>query len=328
MFMGYSNQLITVYHNLAIMLDAGLPILRSMDRAAEYAKGSLKRTLIQVQNALSTEGKTVHEAMDDHPRVFSEFDRTVVRAADQSGNLESCFKMLSEWYEFQRKMTRIVLRGLTYPVFIIHTAGIVIQLPGLLMGSTPPLQALINIAAFLGMFFYFPLFLVWLVFKQGKKVPALRNLIDGIILRIPLLGKGMRELCISRFCKAFNMLFKAGVPMSECFDLAPQAAGNYWVSKMFINGKEMVAQGKMPSEGFSRRLPTEYIDLWTIGEESGDMDRCVDKIAELSADRADLRIGMFARALPWFIYLIYMGIMVYLIVQMAQATYGNLELPF
>ena len=56
------------------------------------------------------------------------------------------------------------------------------------------------------------------------------------------------------------------------------------------------------------------------------MDR-VYKIAELAADRADLRIGMFARALPWFIYLIYMGIMVYLILQMMQVAYGNMEIP-
>jgi type IV pilus assembly protein PilC len=181
---------------------------------------------------------------------------------------------------------------------------------------------------FLGILFYLPWFLIWLIFQKGAKVPGLRKIVDGITLRIPVLGKGMRELCISRFCKAFNMLFKAGVPMSECFELAPQATGNYWVSRMFIRGRDMIAEGKMPSEGFSRRLPTEYIDLWTIGEESGDMDRCVDKIAEISADRADLRIGMFARALPWFIYLIYMGIMAYLVLQMAQSVYGNLDVVF
>ena len=169
--MGYGNQLITVYHNLATMLNAGLPILRSMDRAAEYSKGSLKRTLIQVQNALSKEGKTVHEAMDDHPRVFGEFDRTVVRAADESGNLEACFKMLSEWYEFQRRMKRIVFRGLIYPVLIIHIAAIVIQLPQLILGTIPPLEVLINVITFLGMLFYLPLFLVWLIFTV---LPALR----------------------------------------------------------------------------------------------------------------------------------------------------------
>lgn len=326
--MAHSSQLITVYHNLATMLNAGLPILRSMDRAADYARGSLKRTLVQVQNGLTREGKTVHEAMEDHPRVFARFDRIVVKAADESGNLEASFKMLSDWYEFQRKMKRIVFRGMVYPVFIIHAAGIVIQLPGVLLGKVTVLQALINMGLFLGAFFYLPALVIWLIFYQGQKVPGLRQAVDGLTLRIPLLGKGMRELCISRFCKAFNMLFKAGVPMSECFDLAPQAAGNYWVSRMFLPGKDMVAQGKMPSEGFSRRLPTEYIDLWTIGEESGDMDRCVDKIAELAADRADLRIGMFARALPWCIYLIYMGIMVYLIVTMLQSAYSNVGAQF
>ena len=123
--MGYSDQLITVYHNLATMLDAGLPILRSLDRVAEYAKGSLKRTLIQVENALSREGKTVHEAMSEHPKVFSEFDRTLVKAADESGNLDVCFRMLSEWYEFLRRMKRIVKAGVILPLLLLHFAFLV-----------------------------------------------------------------------------------------------------------------------------------------------------------------------------------------------------------
>lgn len=325
--MGYSNQLITVYHNLGTMLDAGLPILRAMDRAGGYAKGSLRRTFVKLHHLLSQEGMTVHEAMDDFPWVFAEFDRTVVKAADESGNLDICFKMLSDWYAFLKRMKTKAMSGLLYPLFIIHVAAVVIQLPGLLLGKNTPMEALLNIAVFLGSLFYGPLFVIWLIFWQGPKVPILRNMVDGILLRIPCLGKGIKELCIARFCKAFNMLFKAGVPMSECFELAPQATGNYWVSRIFIKGRDMVAEGKMPSEGFVGLRP-EYQDLWTIGEESGDMERCVDKIAEMASDRADLRITMFAGGFPKVIYLIYLLVMGYMVLQMAQGVYGNIDVPF
>ena len=316
--MGYSNQLITVYHNLATMLDAGLPILRSVDRVAEYAKGSLKRTLMQVHNALSREGKTVHEAMSEHPKVFSEFDCTVVKAADESGNLDACFRMLSEWYEFLRRMKRIVMAGVVLPLFLLHFAYLLFYMVNAFLDSSGYVHAMINVVRALFVSIYGPWLIVWLSLAYGKQIPFLRKTLDGIAFWIPVMGKGVRELCISRFAKSFNMLYKAGVPISECFASAPQAAGNYWVSRMFSRGSELIALGKMPSEGFSRRLPREYIDLWTIGEETGDLDKCVDKIAEISSDRAALYLGEVARWLPKLLYLGYMIMMVRMIMLMAQ----------
>jgi type IV pilus assembly protein PilC len=324
MFMGYSNQLITVYHNLATMLDAGLPILRSMDRAAEYAKGSLKRTLIQVENALSREGKTVHEAVSEHPKVFAEFDRTLIKAADESGNLHVSFKMLSEWYEFLRRMKRVVMSGVLLPLFLLHFAFLVFYMANAFMDNSGYGQAVINVVRALIVTIYGPWLIVWLSLAYGKHIPLLRIILDRIVLWIPLLGKGVRELCISRFARSFNMLYKAGVPISECFASAPQAAGNTWISRMFSRGSEMIAQGKIPSEGFSRRLPREYIDLWTIGEETGDLDKCVDKIAEISSDRAALYLGEVARWLPKLLYLGYMIMMIRMIMLMAQRYAGQL----
>ena len=70
-------------------------------------------------------------------------------------------------------------------------------------------------------------------------------------LRIPVLGRGVRELCISRFAKAFGMLYKAGVPIVECFTLAPQVTGNHEVSHYFSGGLTAVAQGKPAGGGAS-----------------------------------------------------------------------------
>ena len=166
--------------------------------------------------------------------------------------------------------------------------------------------------------------IIWLCLRYGKQLPLLRIILDRVVVGIPVLGKGIRELCISRFAKSFNMLYKAGVPMSECFSLAPQAAGNTYVSGLFLGGKEMIAQGKMPSEGFSRGLPLEYVDLWTIGEESGELDKCVDKIAEMSSDRAALYLGEVAHWLPRLLYFGYMMMMIRMIFVLAQRYAGQL----
>lgn len=325
--MSYSSQLITAYYHLATMLDAGLPILRAFDTVTAHARGSFRKILMRVSRSLS-EGKTVSEAFDDFPKVFARFDRMMIKAADESGNLDTCFAMLSQWYEFLRQMKRRAISGLIYPFFVIHVAAVVIQIPELGLGHTSLMGTIINIIQILAVLVYIPGFIIWLVFIQGPKLQGLRVGVDLIFLRIPLLGKGVRELCISRFCRAFSMLYKAGVPMSESFAFAPQAAGNYWVSRLFSGGTAKIAEGKTPSEGFSRTLPTEYLDLWTIGDETGELDRCVDKIAEIAADRADLRISLFAKAITWVVYAIVMMFMAYKIIEMAQGVYGNLPMGF
>jgi type IV pilus assembly protein PilC len=322
--MGYSDQLITVYYNLATMLDAGLPILRSLDRVAEQAKGSLKRTLLQVEHALSREGKTMHEALNAHPKVFAEFDRTVVKAADESGNLDACFKMLSEWYEFLRRMKRIVLAGVMLPMFLLHFAFLIFYMVNAFLDDSGYGVALLLAVRALTVSIYGPCLLIWLSLKYGKQLPILRRILDILAVRMPVLGKGILELCISRFAKSFNMLYKAGVPISECFELAPQAAGNTYVSSLFLGGKEMIAQGKMASQGFLRGIPLEYVDLWTIGEETGELDKCVDKIAEISSDRAALYLNEVARWLPRLLYFGYLMMMIRMILVLAQRYVGQL----
>ena len=320
-----AGQLEKMYHELAIMLQAGIPILRTLDIAIENTAGGLKPILRQMSDALS-QGSTLSEAMGRHGRVFAQFDRMLVRAADQSGSLDACCDMLSQWYQFRRRLRRIVLGGLLMPFLIFHVAALVFPLPGLILGEGGLWGYAANVLGVLS-FLYTPLVLVLLVLFLGPRVPVLRQLLDQIVLRIPVLGRGVRELCISRFAKAFGMLYKAGVSIVECFALAPQAAGNQVVSGFFLGGRKAVAQGRNASEGFSRGLPTEYAELWRIGEESGKLDQSVGKIAEISADRAELYLTEFCRWLPRIIYFILMMRMVVMIFELAQRIGQSYTMP-
>ena len=137
----------------------------------------------------------------------------------------------------------------------------------------------------------------------------------------------MRELCIARFSRSFGMLFKAGIPMSECFAFAPQIVGNGVIAKMFAGGAQFIARGEMPSGGFSRKIPAEYRELWKVGEETGPLEECANKIAEISSDRADLLLQEFARWLPRVVYCGVMMFMVKSILSLASGYASGLSLP-
>lgn len=320
-----SDQLDKLYHDLAVMLQGGIPILRTLEIAIENTRGKLNPVLRRISHDLS-QGTPLSDAMSMHPRVFCEFDRTLVRAADHSGALGDCCEMLSQWYQFRRRLKRIVLGGIFMPFLVFHVAALIYPVANSILGESGFLG---YVGDFLGVlsFLYTPLILVLLAIYLSSRYPVLRQVLDSVTLRIPVLGRGVRELCISRFAKAFGMLYKAGVPIAECFSLAPQVTANHEVSHYFSGGLAAVAQGRSAGGGFSGRLPSEYTELWKIGEESGQLEQSAAKIAEISADRAELFLTEFCRWLPRIIYFILMMRMVGMILSLGQRvgqSYGNL----
>ena len=131
-------------------------------------------------------------------------------------------------------------------------------------------------------------------------------------------------MSISRYAKAFAMLYKAGVPIAEVTERATRATGNVIVAGRFAGGRESVRQGGMVWEGISKRLPAEYRHLWQIGEETGELDKTVAKIGEISADRADLYFTMFASGFPKVIYFIILIITAIMVLRLAMQVYGGL----
>lgn len=323
--MGRINQLIVVYTGFATMLEAGISLLRVFEFFRESHKGSMRRVLNGMSEALN-QGRTLSEAMNDHPHLFARFDRTLIGAAEQSGNLDMCFGMLAEWYEFVRRLKRTMVSGFILPLFVLHIAAAIMPAVELALGGTDVggyLQSVVGIL----MVFYVPAAVIGVILFLGPRLPALRSLLDHLVLRVPVLGKGVRELCIARFSRAFGMLFKAGIPMSECFALAPQIVGNGVIAKMFAGGAQFIARGEMPSGGFSRKIPSEYRELWRIGEETGKLEECANKIAEISSDRAELRLKEFARWLPRVVYFLVMMFMVRSIMTLASGYVSSLSLP-
>jgi type II secretory pathway component PulF len=321
--MGARTTLARAYFDLATLLDAGVPILRSLDVLIEGRKGHLKRVLSQIREAIS-QGTSLAEALDKHGRsIFPELDRMLLDTADTAGSLPTACSMLSGWHEFMHKINRRIQLGLIYPFLVLHIGAFVAGLVSFMTTHATVTQSLLSAARIL-MIVYVPTILVLLLMRMRERVPLLCAPMDFILLKIPLLGSAVRQLSICRYAKAFAMLYSAGVPMTEVTERAVRATGNVIVAGLFAGARDSVRKGSTAWEGYSRRLPPEYLHLFQIGEETGDLDKTVSKIAEISGDRADLLFTQFAFWMPWFVYACIAAIMIVIIFRFYGQLYGNL----
>lgn len=307
--MSTRTTLAQAYFDLATLLDAGVPILRSLDILIEGRQGHFKRVLTQIRQSLS-QGASVTEALNKHGRhVFPELDRMLIDTADTSGSLGTACSMLADWHQFVHRMNRRIQMGLVYPCFILVVSAFIVGMPSFVLGHMDMTQYLMQVARVL-MLMCVPFIAVVLFIRFRERLPLLRVPMDFLVLKIPVLGQAIYHLSICRYAKAFAMLYNAGVPMTEVTERATRAAGNVIVAGLFAGGRDSVRTGSMAWEGYSKKLPPEYLHLWQIGEETGELDKTVAKIAEISADRADLLFAAFASWLPKIAYFAIVAIII------------------
>jgi len=311
-------KLALIYHDLAVLLDAGIPILKSLNIISEGLQGHQKRIFSDLSKSVS-KGNTFADSMAKHPKVFARLDVMLVKSAELSGELPNCFKMLSNWYELRNRTKGILISRLILPLMVIHIMVFIFPLPSMVLGKISATDYLTIIAIAIGLLYL--LIGIPLTLYYSTPITGLfRRLFDALTLRIPILGQAVRQLSICRYCRGFNMLYKAGVPIARCAAQATELTGNLIVADMFKGGAASIQAGNMAYEGFSRKLPLDYLNIWQTGEQIGELDKMVDKIAEIAGDRAELLFTEFAKWLPRLLYALVCIVMIIRILGMAGAN--------
>jgi len=314
-----------IYHDLAVLLDAGVPTLKSLNIISEGLKGRLKIIFSDLSKSVS-QGNTFADSMTKHPKAFARLDLMLVKSAELSGELPNCFKMLSKWYELKTRLKRIFISRCILSGLILHILIIIFPMLDLIFGKISTSEFLIKIAITLGSI-YLVIAILLTIYRSTPNTGIFRRLLDALILRIPILGLGIRQLSISRYCRGFSMLYKAGVPIAQCAKQATELTGNLIVADMFKGAGASIEAGKTAYEGFSRKLPLDYLNIWQTGEEIGELDKMSGKIAEISGDRAELLLTEFAKWLPRFIYGIICVVMIIKIFSMVGAIRSSYNIP-
>ena len=301
------KDLTVLTRQLAILLDAGLPLIRSLKTLSRQATNPVVRTTLD-ETAVSVEGgSTFSEALGQHPKSFDKLYLNMIRAGEAAGKLELILDRLATFREKAAKIQGKVKSAMVYPCIIITIAvGITTMLmilivpkfkktfTELLEGEPLPglTQFVMGISDFLIEQWYYVVpgiigFVIAL--KIILKVPFLKFYLDWVRYRMPLIGPIVSKTAISRFSRTLGTLLGSGVPILNALNIVKETSGNEVVAQAISVVYEAVKEG----EGMAKPLqstkifPEMVISMIEVGEETGKLPEMLDKIADTYDEEVD-----------------------------------------
>ncbi|MFN8606198.1 MAG: type II secretion system F family protein [Vulcanimicrobiota bacterium] len=295
------EQALTVFsRQFATMINAGLAMVRCLDILSEQTEDKkLRETLIQVRRDVEG-GSTLSNSLAKHPQVFSMLYISMVKAGEMGGVLDEVLERLAGFMEKDFALKKKVKSALTYPVVILLMAtGIVFFLvtyilptfvalfEGMSLALPLPTQILIAITkgarnpavmipllALLGVGGFFV--------GQYIKTPAGRKQYDMMKLNIPVFGLLNRKVAISRFCRTLGTLLSSGVPIMQALEIVGRASGNEIIAMTVTKVRESIREGESIASplGASGMFPPMVTQMVAVGEETGNLDAMLSKIAD------------------------------------------------
>ncbi|MCJ7543393.1 MAG: type II secretion system F family protein [Phycisphaerae bacterium] len=311
-----------IYHNLAVLLEAGLPVKKTFDTVASGLRGRFANDLRALNDAISR-GATIAEAMASRPGSFSPMDVMIVRAGETSGMVAQAVQGLADWYGFCAKLRRDFIAGMGYPMFVVHASAFLVPLPWLFLGRYTLLGYLLTVLRSLGGL-YLLAGAIWALRRFARPMGLVRRTLDGVAMKIPVLRRALMHLALGRFCRVFHMLYTAGVPIQRALSQSIDVCGNAVVGSWLEGANRAVRSGNAASEGFSHRLPRGFVAAWTNGEVSGQLDVIADHLANMEGDAAHFQLSQLAQWAPRIIYFL---IVMYLAAAIVILAKGIMTAP-
>ena len=270
-----------------------------------------KRALIKVSLDVN-EGIALAKALRQWPKVFDPLSIAMVEAGEAGGVLDEALKRLAKLLEDTAKLQNQIKGALGYPVtvlaiailvflgmtmFLIPTfAGIFEELGAELPAFTQLLVDLSKILRSSVALYALGVILltIWLLsrFYATRKG---RRTIDRLMLKLPLFGELILLSATAQFCRIFSSLTRAGVPILMSMEISSETAGNSIISDAILASRGMVQEGMLLSDALIRQkvLPDMALSMLAIGEETGEMDKMLTKVADFYEDE----VGAMVKAL-------------------------------
>jgi len=319
---------LTVFtRQLATLIEAGLPLVRSLNILRDQAKpGSLKTSL----GKLATEvegGSTFSEALGRQPKIFSKLFINMVKAGEVGGMLEIVLKRLAEFAEKAQKLAQQIKSAMYYPIAVMSFAVAVLFflitfiVPKFMeifkdVGSDlPPLTlGLMMVSDFLKTRWFIGIAgLVALIifFKILSKNNKARYLLDAIKLKMPVFGMLAQKVSIAQFSRTLGTLIASGVPILQALSITRDTSGNEIIARAIGKVHDSIREGESIAGplGESKAFPLMVVNMVDVGEETGNLDQMLVRIADTYDEEVDAAVaGLTSLIEPLLI--VGMGLMV------------------
>jgi type IV pilus assembly protein PilC len=306
---GVSNkQLCTFTRQFSTLQDAGLPVLRSLKILEKQMRpGVLKNSLIDVVDDVES-GCTLSEAFGKHPKAFDRLYVNMVKAGEAGGALEVILQRLADFKEKAQSLKRKIIGAMVYPVVVIGVAvGILtfimifiipkfekifndfkLQLPWATMALMATSKWFVNY------WYLLPVFPItwWLLLKLMRMHRTGAFIIDWVKLRIPVAGGIIEKTVVARTTRTLGTLISSGVPILEALTIVKETATNVVFEKMYQRVYESIREGDTIAAPLkaSRLVDDIVVNMIEVGEETGDLDTMLYKIADVYDEEVDVLV--------------------------------------
>ena len=294
---------------MSALVNAGVPIVRSIDLMASQQKMPLFKRALQSISLEVNQGISLGEALRRWPKVFDKLSIAMVEAGEAGGVLDESLKRLAKLLEDNAKLQNQLKGAMGYPVAVLFiaisvflgmTIFIIPTFAGIFDGLGAELpwftQMMVDLSSLLRSTFslYLVLGLIAGVFLFGKfyATPIGRRRVDALVLKLPLFGELIQKTATAQFCRTFSSLTRAGVPILMSLDIVREITNNSIISDAISNSRQDVLQGIPLSVALGRMnvFPDMSISMLSIGEETGEMDAMLSKVADFYEDEVEATV--------------------------------------
>jgi type IV pilus assembly protein PilC len=290
----------------AVLMNAGVAIVRSLGVLSEQCSNTkLKQALVDISNDVQS-GMNLSESMRKHPDCFDGLYVSMIQAGEVGGVLDEVLNRLAKLLEDVARLQNQIKSALSYPTVVGFIAvsiflGMTIFLIPVFakifteIGTElPPLtQFLMDASLFLRSPKVFVLIGALVGFKfaftQYGKTPVGRITIDRLSLKMPLFGDLIQKSSVARFSRTFGSLTRSGVPILTCLEIVRDTSGNQVIANAIDAARMEIQQGGMISIALQKDsvFPAMAIQMISIGEETGELDAMLMKVADFYEDEVE-----------------------------------------
>jgi len=306
-----SDQLVIFTRQLSAMVGAGVPLLRSLTSLQKHAEDqALQKVLTEVIKNVEA-GMSLGDALAKHPTVFNDIYVNMVRAGEAAGILDDILKRLAYQQEKSAAIRKKIKSAMAYPMVLIFIT--VVAFFGLMLFVIPQIGKILTdlggadaelpgITLFmLGVsniitsywFIIIPA-IVGIIFGLIRYVRTTKGKrqFDTLILKIPGIKKIIMKVAVARFSRTFSALMGAGVAVLECLEVTSRAVGNTLYQDALQEAARDVKNGQPLSAVIDRNplFPAIVGQMLAVGEETGQTDTVLIKVADFYEEEVDLAI--------------------------------------
>jgi type IV pilus assembly protein PilC len=294
---------------LSVLIDAELPLIQSLNILAEQTKNKYFKTVIKDIREDVEAGSTLNQAKRKYPNVFDDLYCNLVASGEQSGSLDIMLRRLAEYLEKVVRLRAQVRQAMIYPSAVLSFAIIVCifmlwkVIPVfasifLELGAELPFltSIVLSLSVFIQKYILFiAIGAVAIVFgiRYWRKTESGRRILDKFMLRMPLFGKLLEKVGLSRVTRTLSTLLSGGVPMLESLKITSSTSGNVIIEDYIMQARSMVAEGTSLRDALREkgRFPFMMIQMVGVGEATGTLDEMLTKLADFYDEEVEYSVA-------------------------------------